>query len=157
MIIKDIMTTELYTLLPTDTVKKALQLFAEHNIHGAPVVDKDGQLVGMFTESDMLEVLQKKSRHLQMRMSSLPIASVTFVESENPEELKDIFKRVLKMKVKEVMTERVHYLRSEDKVNTVVKLMNERDITRVPICENHTLVGIVTRQDIIKIGLPYKK
>jgi CBS domain-containing protein len=157
MIIKEIMTIDVHTLSPSDSLKNALQLFAEYNVHGAPVVDNNDKLVGIFAESDLLDILQKKSKHLQMRMSSLPIASVTFVESENPEKLKDIFKKVLKMKVKEVMSTNVHHLGPDDKVKAVVDLMNNNDITRVPVCKDGKLVGIVTRQDIIKIGLPYKK
>ncbi len=157
MIVKDIMTAEVRTLLPTDTIKDALNNFAEHNIHGAPVVNSKGELVGIFTESDMLVVLQKNSKNLKMVMSSLPIMSIQFVEADNPEEVKDIIKKVLSMKIKDAMTKNVRTLGPDDKVKQGVEHMNKYKITRIPICEDKKLVGIVTRQDIIEIGLPYKK
>ncbi len=50
------MSTELYTLSPKDSLAKAALLMKEKKVGGCPVVD-EGKLVGIITESDLLEYL----------------------------------------------------------------------------------------------------
>lgn len=53
----DIMTARLVTLESDMDVFKAIELLLKHKISGAPVVDKDQRLLGMFTEKSCLEVM----------------------------------------------------------------------------------------------------
>lgn len=52
--ISEIMTTDVITVSPEATIKEALFLFCEHNIHSLPVV-KDKELVGIITTNDLLK------------------------------------------------------------------------------------------------------
>ena len=58
--VRDLMTTQLVTLLPTDTVRKAAITFAVDNISGAPVVDNRNHLLGILSENDILNVIMKE-------------------------------------------------------------------------------------------------
>ncbi|MBP8626753.1 MAG: CBS domain-containing protein [Syntrophorhabdaceae bacterium] len=67
----------------------------------------------------------------------------------------DILKKVKSenfhnLTVKDVMVENVICASPAESVVTVAKMMVEKKINRVPIVENDTIVGIVTRGDIIK-------
>ncbi len=53
----DIMTSRLVTLNPEMDVFKAIELLVKHKISGAPVIDKNHCLLGMFTEKSCLEVM----------------------------------------------------------------------------------------------------
>jgi acetoin utilization protein AcuB len=53
--IKEIMSKNPLTLSPEDTVERAAQLMLERTISGLPVVDKDGRLVGIITQSDVFK------------------------------------------------------------------------------------------------------
>ncbi len=53
--IKEIMTRNPLTLSPDDTVERAAQLMLEKTISGLPVVDADGRLVGIITQSDVFQ------------------------------------------------------------------------------------------------------
>ena len=53
----DVMTTKLVKLHPEQDVFHAVSLLVRNKISGAPVVDTDGRLLGMFTERCCLEVL----------------------------------------------------------------------------------------------------
>ena len=53
----EIMTRRLVTLDPEMDVFKAIELLMKNRISGAPVVDKNGTLLGMFTEKSCLEVM----------------------------------------------------------------------------------------------------
>ncbi len=55
--IKDIMNTELTVLNDTDTVRQAANILAEGKFHSLPVVDKQKQIVGIVTMTDLIRYL----------------------------------------------------------------------------------------------------
>lgn len=58
------------------------------------------------------------------------------------------------MKVSDVMSKQVDYVRSTDKVSRVVMLIFGRGINGVPVCEGKKVVGYVTEQDILNKFFP---
>jgi len=54
---KDVMTANVITLDPDDTVDHAISLMVDHKISGLPVVDGTGDLVGVVSEFDLLELI----------------------------------------------------------------------------------------------------
>ena len=54
MIAKDVMTKNVTTVKPDMAVKDLAGLMTEKGIGGAPVVDDNGRLIGMVTESDLI-------------------------------------------------------------------------------------------------------
>jgi acetoin utilization protein AcuB len=55
--VRDIMTKEVYTVAPDDTIKRAAELMHDHQIGALPVVSDDDTLVGILTESDIFRIL----------------------------------------------------------------------------------------------------
>ncbi len=55
--VREIMSTDLKTLAPDDTIKDAAIKMHEHKIGALPVVDPSGKLVGILTESDIFRIL----------------------------------------------------------------------------------------------------
>ena len=51
---KDIMTRDVVTVRKGTSIDGAARLMAKHEISGLPVLDADGYLVGMITESDII-------------------------------------------------------------------------------------------------------
>lgn len=51
--IKEIMTKNPLSVSPDDTVEHAAQLMLEHTISGLPVVDAEGELLGILTQTDV--------------------------------------------------------------------------------------------------------
>jgi len=60
-IARDIMNTDTITVDPEDTVGQVMRLMIEHGISGLPVIDMSGQLVGVITEFDLLELASEPS------------------------------------------------------------------------------------------------
>jgi CBS-domain-containing membrane protein len=52
--VKDIMSRPVYTVRPADPIERAAALLADRQITAAPVLDGDGELVGMVSEGDLL-------------------------------------------------------------------------------------------------------
>jgi len=78
MLVSDLMTKKLRTLGPGDGVEEALALIQELFIRHVPIVDEDGQLVGLVTQRDLLGWEHKKLPNAPLReimRSSLETAS----------------------------------------------------------------------------------
>jgi CBS domain-containing protein len=54
---KDIMTKDVVTVSPQDTIDRAIALILDHAISGLPVVDDEGQLRGIVSQFDLLLVI----------------------------------------------------------------------------------------------------
>lgn len=63
MLVADYMSRRVITLSPEQSVHDAISVLLEHKISGAPVVDENGQLKGMFSESDCLKGALEASYH----------------------------------------------------------------------------------------------
>jgi len=55
--IQEVMVTELTALNATDTVRQASKILSEGNFHSVPVVDKQNQIVGIVTMTDLIRYL----------------------------------------------------------------------------------------------------
>jgi CBS domain-containing protein len=54
MIVKDIMTKDVVTVDTAATVREAARILTQQQLSGAPVVDQDGQIVGVVSEADIV-------------------------------------------------------------------------------------------------------
>jgi CBS domain-containing protein len=71
--VESIMSRDIVTIGPDDTVFKAAELMLAHKISGLPVVDKTGSLIGILTESDIFRLVIREntvSEVAQMSASS---------------------------------------------------------------------------------------
>jgi CBS domain-containing protein len=59
--VEGVMTRNVITVNPDTTIIDAAKLMLDHKISGLPVVDSDGRLVGMLTESDIFRMLIRSS------------------------------------------------------------------------------------------------
>ena len=51
---KDVMVPEPVCVEPSTTVRQLARIFEEHEISGAPVVDKEGRVIGIVTKTDLI-------------------------------------------------------------------------------------------------------
>ena len=76
--IKDIMSKKPVTVPFDFTIEETASMLLENNISGAPVVDKDKQLVGVITQADIFKVIisltgiAKKGIHFGFKVKDLP-------------------------------------------------------------------------------------
>lgn len=143
MKIKDIMTTNLISVLPDQTISNAAKLMIENNISVLPVTSSDQKLIGIITESDFVG-----------KKVSIPhaLASIKQLFSENfyTRNVEEIYHASKNRSVKEVMTTKVKTIQADYSLNELVNMMITKSVKRVPVLEGDKLVGIVTRRDIVK-------
>lgn len=139
------MTTAVITVNPDDEVEKVARLLLEHHISGLPVVDEEGQLVGIITEGDL--VFQEKK--IRAPLYTVILGGVIYLEK--PQHFIDELKRTITRKVGELMSTKLHTVGPDASVEDIATIMVERNINRVPVVdEDNKLIGIVSRQDIIR-------
>jgi len=139
---KDIMERNVITIRKGASIEEALQLMAENNISGMPVVDIDGNIVGMISETDVLLKGQSNPPARRRALYGLWIM---------PDELVDeIYRRSHAALVEEAMTTKVITFTEESAVTDIARVMIEHNINRVPIVRDGKIVGIISRSDIVR-------
>jgi len=147
--VRDLMTTQVITLKETDTIKHATVLFALHNISGAPVVDEGRHLIGILSETDILELVMKYQKELSVDHPSLYMLESPMDDTSDDEDLKKASEAISKTLVKDIMTRMVLTTSPDAMIVDITKEMIKNTVNRVPVLEKGVLVGIISRGDII--------
>lgn len=72
--VTDYMTKEVVTLHPLQSIAEAMDVFLEHKISGAPVLDDDGKIIGILSEIDCLKIMVDEAYH------NLPHGKITVLQ-----------------------------------------------------------------------------
>ncbi len=137
---EDVMTREVISIDPDSTVLQAARLMLQHHISGLPVIDKEGNLVGVLSEGDFLrrretKTEKRRSRWLEFLMGPGRIAA-EYSHSHGS-------------KVSEVMTKEVQTVDEATALEDIVDLMERHRIKRVPVLCGGQVVGIITRSNLM--------
>jgi CBS domain-containing protein len=128
MICSEIMTKDPECCLPSDSVMKAAQLMKSEDVGPIPIVDDkdDMKLTGIVTDRDL--------------------AIKVVAEARDPRTTQ----------VEEVMSEGLVTCRENDDVQSVLKLMQDNQVRRIPVVDkNDHLVGIIAQADVAtRLGEP---
>jgi acetoin utilization protein AcuB len=132
MLIGERMTPRPVTVLQTVPISDALSLMRQEKVRRLPVLDKNGKLVGVVSEKDLLYA------------SPSPVTSLSMHE---------LHYLLSKVTVKEVMTREVITVEEDTPLEEVARIMVDNTIGCTPVMRQGQLVGIVTETDIFKIML----
>ena len=139
----DFMTKNVKTCTPDQTVQDAASLMLDNDFSVIPVVDADGILQGIITESDFI------SREVEIPHAMVSLKHL-FGQNFNSTDVEEIYKKSKNITLDKVMTKDVKVASPDDTLNDVVSKMSGKNLKRLPIVENGKLVGIVTRKNILK-------
>jgi CBS domain-containing protein len=144
-LVKEVMTTDVLTFRPEDTVQMASAAMAKRSIGGAPVVDEDGSVIGMLYDDDLIVS--------DVRLHLPTVISVLGAYLELPSSADRFDKEVRKAigsAVADVMTSDPPTCSEDDTLEQVATTMHEHNLSRLPVVRDGKLVGIVSRGDILK-------
>ncbi len=141
---RDIMTREVLVVKPDDSVDKAARMLLDNKISGIPVVDADNKVLGIISEKDLII----KAGELKIPFYITLFDSIIFLE--NTMRFNNNLKKYTASRVKEAMTTKVVSVDEDEPISNIVKLMQDKKINRVPVLRHEKLVGIITRNDILK-------
>ena len=136
-----IMTKDVITVTPHTSIQDAANIMLRCHVSGLPVVDDDGALTGVVSESDFLRRVEtgtsrKRSGILRLFAGAGKLA--------------DEFVHERGHKVEDVMTRDVITVSEQTPLSDLVKLMEKHDIKRLPVMRGKVLAGIVTRSNLLQ-------
>ncbi|HEX7908830.1 MAG TPA: CBS domain-containing protein [Paraburkholderia sp.] len=139
----DIMTTSVITATPDMTIHEAAQLFVDNRISGMPVVDKNGQVVGIVSQGDLLHRVENGTEHgrrpwwLEFLLSTPREQAARYVKEHGHV-------------VGDVMCDQVISIPEDMSLDSIADLMERRHLKRVPVLKDGKVVGIVSRSNLIR-------
>ncbi len=141
MKVKEVMATQVKSILPETDVKEALDMLLSMKISGLPVIDGQGKLVGMFTEKGVLRnLLPAYVDHVGK-----------FVYTENPKGIKNKIIELANLKVKDLMRKEVITTDEDSTLSEAARLMLTQKVRRVPVLNKEGKVtGMLAREDVLK-------
>jgi len=141
MKIAEIMTADVVSVHPHTPFKEIVEELVRSNVSGVPVVTDHGQLVGIVTEAD----LTAKEAYSGHRRRTLALLADVLAAREH-----HWVTKAAGWGAENVMTRNVIVCDVDDDVRVVARRMLERGVKRMPVLRAGKLVGIVSRQDILK-------
>ncbi len=132
MLVGERMTKRPVTTAPDTPIEEALKLMRESKVRRLPVLDKEGKLVGIITEKDLLYV------------SPSPATSLSVHE---------LHYLISKIKVQDVMCKDVITATEYTPLEEAARIMADNKIGSLPVMRDGKLVGIITETDAFKIFL----
>jgi CBS-domain-containing membrane protein len=141
---RDIMTQEVVTISPEASVEDLARLLASKKIGGVPVVEADGRLAGVVTQTDLV----KRSRDLELPPALNILDLHLFLET--PSGFKRRLEKMLGDTVREVMTPEPITITPDTPVKEIAALMDRKKVHTLPVVEQGKLVGIVGKMDLIR-------
>ncbi len=142
------MTKQVTTVGPSDSILTVAQIMFDHNWDGIPVVTKDGTLMGIITQYDL--VTKGANIHLPTflkLMSELPLYK------KDKSGLKHELERIVTLSVKDLMNIEPLTVYEHTTLEEVSRLFAEHHrVNPIPVVSQEgRLVGIISRFDLIKL------
>ena len=122
--VRDYMTTKLITFRPDADIFEAIETLQAHRISGAPVIDSNGQMVGIVSEGDCLKAI-----------------------------IKDIYYEEAGGKVSDYMSTEIATISPEDDIVDVAVEFQKQKRKRFPVLDDGELVGQISQRDILRAVL----
>lgn len=130
MLVSNLMTQAVFALRRSDDLATLQDLMADRGVRHVPVVDNDGDLLGLVSHRDLL------------RTSLIEQADTPgFIERA----------MLTRLTVGEIMTSDVETVSPEADIREAAQVMYENKFGCLPVVEGAHLVGILTEADFVRL------
>lgn len=149
MKVKDIMCKKVVTVSPDTSIKEVSKIVFSKKIQALPVVDKNGKMLGIVAESDILARLYPSQKEFVE----------DFVNASNFDDMEDGMKGVLKLSVKDIMNRSAVLAYPDDPLMKAASKMMVRRVGRLPVIDPETgkLLGVISKGDVIRAIIKFHK
>ena len=124
-------------------IQQIASRFADENITGMLVVDEEKRLLGVITESDLLD--QQRQLHLPTAIAIFDMV-IPLGEARFERELE----RMQAMTAGDLMSVDVRTIEADADLATVASLMSDEQLHHLPVLESGQVVGLISRHDLIR-------
>ncbi|MBU0673344.1 MAG: CBS domain-containing protein [Proteobacteria bacterium] len=141
---QDIMTREVISVGPEMEVEQLAALLWENKISGVPVVENGDTLIGVVTESDLID--QTKKIHIPTVLTILD--SMIFLG--DTDKVNQDLRKMTGTKVKDLYSDKPFTVTETTPVDEIATIMAEKRLHTLPVVRQGKLVGIIGKADIIR-------
>lgn len=138
---RDLMTPDVATVPPETPILALAHLMADRHISAVPVLDGQGQVLGLVSEADLIRRLADEDEKAPSWFAGL---------FADPTAQADRYARVHGATAGDVMTTELISARPDDSAAHVAKVMEDKNVRRVLVLDNGRLMGIVSRADLLR-------
>jgi len=140
MKVRALMTRDVVTVTPQMPLKEVARLLSRHGISGVPVCDREGSVVGVVTEADILvkEIGLRPGR-------GGPLAWL--VDGSDVTKMRKALVRT----AGEAMSSPAITTSPWRTVTEAARLMVDQRVNRLPVLDGTRLVGILSRADLVRV------
>ena len=136
--VKDIMTTDLVAVNEDITLRDLIRTFADNEIFGVPVLDKDGYVSGVVSSIDIIKNETSHTFYYDPYMKNFELSLI--------EDAKFFDEPVSK-----IMSRDLYSVSPDEPIAIMAKIMYDKKIHRLLVTEYNKLVGIVSTFDLLKL------
>ena len=141
---KDIMTKKVITVLPELPVDKLAGILWQNKVSGVPVVDENENLMGVVTESDLID--QTKKVHIPTVVTILD----AMIFLEKPSKIDKEIKKMTGTIVKDICTPDPVTVEEGTTIDEIASIMADKHFHTLPVVKDGRVVGVVGKSDIIR-------
>lgn len=145
---RDIMQTHIVTLGPSDPLASVQRLFFEEEIHGAPVVDDEGRVLGILTSMDLIRAAAEQNESGRAGPAATDYLAELLETSDWAAELESDFGG---QTAADVMTPDPISIGPDASVPDVARALCDHRVHRVLVVENSQLRGIISSFDLVAL------
>lgn len=150
MIAREVMKTEVVTLREDTPVKEIARLMLAHDISGLPVVDEQGNVLGVVSELDLMRK--------QIKPNEPSIWTMLWgMDADREKKQRDALRKYLGNTAGDIMTSPAMTVDVSDSLEKVGNLMFNKQIKRVFVTDGGKLAGVVSRSAFTKLLLEGNK
>lgn len=144
MRVKDFMSKPVMVVREDTTLEEIARMMLDNSIGCLPVVDLNGKICGIVTESDFAA----KEKGLPFSTFRAPQLLGRWMSQEGVERIYDAARS---MTAKEIMSRRVAAVTDDQSAQDAVELMLKFDVNRIPVVREGVPVGMVSRHDLLRL------
>jgi len=142
----EVMTGTVHTLNDQMDVREAIVQFRELGISGAPVVNNEGELVGVLSQTDIVNYYLTRDEELVSETDFYHHASLGAREWGRNFEVID----TNVARIGELMSPVTISVSEDTSVHDIARLMMGKQIHRVVVTKGGTVTGVVSALDLLK-------
>jgi len=143
--VRQVMTTDVVSFRPEESVESAARRLAERRLGGGPVIDAEGHVVGLLEDDDL--IVQDARLHLPTVITVLG-AYIELPSSQR--HFEEDLRKAVGATVGDVMDVHAPTCSEDDTLEQVATIMHDRSASRLPVVRAGKLVGIISRGDIVR-------
>jgi CBS domain-containing protein len=144
--VREYMDADPVSVRPNASVEEVAKVLGENELHGVPVVEEDGSVVGIVTENDLVIGDEEGDLHIPAYVELF--GGLIFLG--RLQRFEERMKKAVAASAAQMMTADPRTVAPGDDVHDAAHVMVETGHNRIPVVEDGRLVGVISRADVVR-------